>query len=118
MGSIGNPHARCVLNGITLYFVKSFIDLYGREFVSHCVHLMIHVKADVEKFGAVDNFSAFRFKNFYRTLTRLVRKGDKPLQQIAKRYLELEKKTLVSLVISSLNQNRTKLAVFTATESY
>ena len=77
---------------LSVYFVKSFIDLYGREFVSHCVHSMIYVKADVEKFGAVDNFSAFRFENFYRTLTRLVRKGDKPLQQSAKRYLELEKK--------------------------
>jgi len=75
---------------IPQFFVAG--DLYGREFVSHCVHSMIYVKADVEKFGAVDNFSAFRFENFYRTLTRLVRKGDKPLQQSAKRYLELEKK--------------------------
>ena len=50
---------------------------------------MLHLTSDVRKFGALDVFSAFQFESYIYDLKRLVRKGDKPLQQIAKRLYEL-----------------------------
>jgi len=50
----------------------------------------IHLHQDVHRFGSLDNFSAFPFENFYQVLGKLIRKGEKPLQQAAKWYSELE----------------------------
>lgn len=74
---------------LSIFFVQSFIDLYGREFVSQ--RSFNNSCNDCKKYGAFDNFSSFPFEIFYRSLTKLVRKGEKPLQQVAKRYLELKK---------------------------
>jgi len=75
---------------LCVYFVESFIDLYGRQYVSHNVHSLIHLADDVAQFGPLDDFSAFPFENFYQFFGTIIRKGEKPLQQAAKRYLELE----------------------------
>jgi len=74
------------------YFVEAFMELYGRKFVSHNVHNLIHLADDVANFGHLANFSAFPFENFYQSLKKLVRKGEKPLEQLARRYGEKEKR--------------------------
>ncbi|XP_036145352.1 uncharacterized protein LOC105830224 [Monomorium pharaonis] len=70
------------------HFVKSFIKLYGKHHILHNVHGLIHLVEDVKSFGILDNFSAFKFENFMQILKRYVRKNDKPLQQLFRRYHE------------------------------
>nr|CAH7730480.1 unnamed protein product [Callosobruchus chinensis] len=70
------------------YFVETFKILYGCENVSHNVHNLLHLTEDVREYGVVDNFSAFPFENFLQQILKLIRKSDRPLQQIVKRHLE------------------------------
>jgi len=71
-------------------FVTNFKAIYGEEYVSHNIHGCVHIHKDVMNFGPLEKFSAFRFENFMQKLKKLVRKGEKPLQQVAKRYSEME----------------------------
>lgn len=70
------------------FFVKSFKTLYGAENISHNVHNLLHLAQDVKNHGPVDEFSAFPFENYLQTILKLIRKSEKPLQQIVKRYSE------------------------------
>lgn len=70
------------------YFVQQFETLYGRHFISHNVHSLLHISDDYLNFGSLDNISAFPFENFMKSLKKMIRKHDKPLQQIIKRYSE------------------------------
>ncbi|KYM95855.1 hypothetical protein ALC62_13489, partial [Cyphomyrmex costatus] len=83
---------------LILFFVKTFIELYGIENVSHNVHSLIHLVDDVKKFGPLDNFSAFKFENFMQILKNYLRKADKPLQQVIRRCIEKEKNLCTSTV--------------------
>lgn len=70
-------------------FVKNFENIYGSHLISHNVHGLTHICDDYEKFGPLDNCSAFPFENFMGSLKKMLRKPDKPLQQIVKRYNEI-----------------------------
>ncbi|KAF0751214.1 Uncharacterized protein FWK35_00016045 [Aphis craccivora] len=70
------------------YFVKSFGQLYGKHFISHNIHGMLHLADDYERYGILDNCSSFPFENFMKNLKSMVRKHDKPLQQVVRRYGE------------------------------
>lgn len=70
-------------------FVTSFSRIYGIKYISHNIHNLLHLTSDVKKFGSLDIFSAFQFESYICGLKKLVRKGDKPLEQIAKRLHEL-----------------------------
>jgi len=70
------------------YFVQNFEKLYGRHFISHNVHGLLHISDDYNNFGPLDNISAFPFENYMKTLKKMIKKHDKPLQQIIKRFYE------------------------------
>ena len=70
------------------YFVKTFKILYGPQYISHNIHNLIHIAEDVKNHGPLDNFSAFQFENFLQTILKSIRKNDKVLEQIVKRYME------------------------------
>lgn len=72
------------------HFVTSFRLIYGKHHVSHNVHGLLHLVDDVRHFGPLDTFSSFRFENFMQKLKVLIKKDDKPLQQIAKRLQEID----------------------------
>lgn len=72
------------------HFVTNFKVIYGVEYVSHNIHGCLHIAKEVLKFGPFDGYGAFNFENFLQKFTKFVRKGDRPLQQIVKRYSELE----------------------------
>lgn len=72
------------------HFVRSFIKLYGKAYASYNIHNLLHLVGDVRKFGILENFSAFRFENYMSTFDKLLRKGDKPLQQLSRRFGEIE----------------------------
>lgn len=69
-------------------FVRSFSQIYGTYLVSHNVHGLLRVFDDYERFGYLDEYSCFPFENFLYQLKNTLRKSDKPLQQIVKRYYE------------------------------
>jgi len=71
-------------------FVENFMFVYGQEYISHNVHVLIHLKNDCKNFGCLDDFSAFPFENFMQELKKLLRKPGKVLQQLARRYSERE----------------------------
>ena len=71
-------------------FVTECIALFGLQFVSSNVHNLIHIVMDVLRFGNLDSYSAYCFENLLQILKNLVRKSDKPLQQLVKRIGEIE----------------------------
>lgn len=72
------------------HFVTSFGTLYGEQYISHNVHNLLHLCNDVRKFGPLDAFSAYRFENFMSSIKKLLRKSEKPLEQLVRRYYEIE----------------------------
>jgi len=70
------------------YFVQNFEIIYGRHFMSYNVHGLLHISDDYEHFGSLDNISAFPFENYLKSLKKMARKHDKPLQQIVKHFNE------------------------------
>ncbi|KYN21196.1 hypothetical protein ALC57_06438 [Trachymyrmex cornetzi] len=53
-------YAEALLN----HFVMSFEILYGKQYMSHNIHNLLHLCSDVRTYGPLDNFSAFRFENY------------------------------------------------------
>lgn len=78
------------------YFVNVFPTLYGKAQVSYNVHNLIHLTDDVNRYGVLDTFSAFPFENFMKDIKRMLRKHEKPLEQIYNRVQETRnlKKTM------------------------
>jgi len=52
------------------------------------MHSLIHIADDVARFGPLDTISCFPFENHLRSLKKLVRKAEMPLQQIVRRISE------------------------------
>jgi len=76
------------------HFVQSFEILYGKQYISHNIHNLLHLCNDVRQFGPLDNFSVFRFENYMTPIKKRLRKSEKPLQQLLKRYKEIENVTV------------------------
>jgi hypothetical protein len=72
------------------YFVKTFIILYGKDQITHNVHNLLHICDDVKSLGALDQFSTFVFENYLQSIKKLIRKPEKPLEQIVRRKYELD----------------------------
>ena len=67
------------------YFVKEFATLYGQENLSYNVHGLLHLPDDVQRFGPLDDFSAFPYENSLGNMKKLKRSTNMPLQQVVKR---------------------------------
>ncbi|KAF0747119.1 DUF4806 domain-containing protein, partial [Aphis craccivora] len=79
------------VNELVIYFVRTFEEFYGNEWISHNVHSFQHIYDDYRRCGSLaDNCSAFPFENhnIMSTLKKLIRKSNQPLQQVVKRYAE------------------------------
>ena len=72
--------------------IKDFVEkchvLYGKKFITHNLHNLLHLPDDVRKYGALDQFSAFKFENNLRLINSNIRKNTQYLQQLVKRYAE------------------------------
>jgi len=77
-------------HSLLLHFVKSFKTIYGEHHVSHNVHALIHICNDVLNYGTLDSFSTFKFENYMQKIKNMIRKDDKPLQQIIRRVEEIK----------------------------
>lgn len=76
------------------HFVDTFKVLYGKQYISHNIHGLLHMVNDVKLLGPVDSYSAFQFENCLRILKMQLRKSERPIQQIHRRYSE---KSIVKL---------------------
>jgi len=76
-------------NSLLRHFVETFKDIYGVHYVSHNIHALVHLTKDVEMYGSLDNFSTFRFENYMQQIKKMIRKDDRPLQQISRRVNEI-----------------------------
>jgi len=73
---------------LLIYFVEKFGKLYGKQFISHNVHGLLHITDDYKQYGALDQCSCFPFENYLQILKKMVRKFEKPLEQVVNRYHE------------------------------
>lgn len=64
-------------------FVENFELIYGKHLVSHNVHGLIHIADDYDRFGPLDNISAFPFENFMKTIKKKLRKHELPTSSTA-----------------------------------
>ncbi|XP_029666222.1 uncharacterized protein LOC115237366 [Formica exsecta] len=92
------------------HYVQSFKILYGEYNVSHNVHGLIHLVDDVRIHGILDLFSAFKYENFLQEIKKVIRKADKPLQQLHRRYVE-KNHTLYNEVLV-YEENNPKIQLF------
>lgn len=76
---------------LLLYFVDSYKIIYGYDTISYNVHNLVHIPDDIENFGLIDSFSAFPYEIQLYKIKNLLRSGNKPLQQAAKRLIECSK---------------------------
>lgn len=58
--------------------------------MSYNFHNLLHLSKDAKVYGHVDTFSAFKFENFMTTNKKKLRKKNKPLQQLSRRYTEIK----------------------------
>ena len=70
-------------------FVSQCITLYGNQFLSYNIHALTHLAAEYVYFGSLDNVSAFPYESYLYHLKSLLRTPNKPLQQVARRILEI-----------------------------
>ena len=91
------------------YFVETFQMIYGSKLISHNVHNLLHLVDDVRRFGHLDRFSAFPFETCIFKLKNMIRKYDKPLQQIARRFTESEN---VAFQNSCSKKSNTNVQIF------
>lgn len=69
-------------------FVNVYSLIYGRHMIVHNVHALLHICDDFNRFGTLDNYSAFPFESFMFQLKKLVRSGCNAFQQVIKRLME------------------------------
>jgi len=68
------------------HFVKNFILLYSKDFITHNFHGLIHLVDDSDYYaGTTSNFtletiSAFQFKNYLQNIKSMVRGYNKPAE--------------------------------------
>lgn len=51
-----------------------FEVIYGRHFISHNIHGLMHLCDDYDEFGPLDNCSAFSFEDYMGSLKKMLRK--------------------------------------------
>lgn len=78
-------------------FVEQFINLYGIDKVSSNIHNLIHVSDDVYRFGPLPSISTYKFENALGNIKMLLRHGNRPLAQTAKRLIEIERAELATI---------------------
>ncbi|KAF0746607.1 DUF4806 domain-containing protein [Aphis craccivora] len=83
-----NYHCLNFTRELLKYFVESFQYIYGVKYVSQNVHGLLHLCDDYERHGSLNACSTFPFENFMKILKKMIRKHDKPLQQVVRRYTE------------------------------
>lgn len=76
-------------------YVKTYSNMYGKEYITCNVHNLIHLHNDVLSFGHLDIFCAFPFEKHMQHIKKKISlKSHKLLQQAVERLSE--KKLILS----------------------
>lgn len=70
------------------HFVTSYGLFYGKDYITSNVHNLSHLVDEVKRFGVLQNFNAYPLENKLFTIKNMIRQGNKPLSQIAKKIME------------------------------
>lgn len=71
------------------FFVEDFKSIYGERYITFNVHNLIHLaKECLNNDGPLDEFSAFEFENAMQFIKKVIKKPEKPLQQLHRRISE------------------------------
>lgn len=73
-------------------FIEHYIKIYGINSISSNVHNLCHLVDEVKDFGDLSTFNAYQFENCLPKIKKLLRTGNKPLPQIARRIFEMNLK--------------------------
>lgn len=71
-------------------FVERYKVIYGKQYFTSNVHNLVHLSEDVKRFGPLGTFSAYPFESKLFNVGRLLRTGNLPLSQAAKRIIETD----------------------------
>lgn len=69
-------------------YIEEFKNIYGAEYITSNIHNLEHVVADVKRFGSLQTISAYPFENSLFQIKKLLRQGNRNLEQIANRIAE------------------------------
>ncbi|XP_063375801.1 uncharacterized protein LOC134663368 [Cydia fagiglandana] len=83
---------------LLFFFLEHFRDLYGEECMTSNIHNLSHIIDEVQKFGKLQNFNTYPFENKLNQIKQLIRQGNSPLAQIAKR---LNEKNIIEIEMIS-----------------
>lgn len=70
-------------------YVELYRDFYGEDYITSNIHNLSHLTYEVKKFGVLSSFNAYPFENRLFSIKKLLRNGNCPLPQIAKRLGEM-----------------------------
>lgn len=69
-------------------FVADFENLYGANNITPNVHAALHLCKIVEKFGPINEYSAYKFENYYQLLRKWIRKPEDLEKQVYNRWYQ------------------------------
>lgn len=70
-------------------YVELRKELYGPHSITSNFHNLIHIVGDIEKFGHLEYMSTYKFENLLGLIKSRLKLCKKPLEQIARRLIEL-----------------------------
>lgn len=79
--------AQCMIHD----FLEGIKILYGRSLFTSNIHNLCHLIDHVKRLGPLDTFTAYTAESKLFQIKRLVRTGNLPLSQVARRITELQK---------------------------
>lgn len=86
--TVQNFHHLKVAQMMLEEFIETYIEFYGVGYITSNVLKLCHLVDEVELYGELQTFSAYKFENTLGKLKRMLRSGNRPLAQIAKRLME------------------------------
>lgn len=89
-----------VAKNLFIDYIEQYVQIYGVDSIGSNVHNLCHIVDDVKKFGPLPSISAYPFENHLSFIKRLLRTGNRPLSQVAKRLIELSNSKIDDQYIS------------------
>lgn len=77
-------------------YVAEYNKYYPHAGLPYNVHNLLHIVADVKRYGPVQGFSAYKYENSIRLLEKYIKKPAQILQQIYKRLAENKNAKILS----------------------
>ncbi|KYN08003.1 hypothetical protein ALC62_01012 [Cyphomyrmex costatus] len=94
-------------NQLLRTFITHSSTIYGKKFVVYNVHALSHLAEECTLHGHLDQYSAFRYENFLKSIKDTLKSGYMPLHQVANR--DSERNTSIPIILE-INGQEIKLS--------